>query len=75
MDWNSFEANWKHFEGWLKQKWGRLTKDDCEYISGSRDRLVGRLQEKYGLTKVEAERDADEWYGSVISGERETTIP
>ncbi|MBI3279523.1 MAG: general stress protein CsbD, partial [Acidobacteria bacterium] len=40
----------------------RLTDDDVEMIGGAKDRLLGRLQERYGWSREEAERNADEWY-------------
>jgi len=39
-----------------------LTDDDLDYVAGTHDRLIGRLQEKYGITKDEAERQAEEWF-------------
>jgi uncharacterized protein YjbJ (UPF0337 family) len=47
--------------GTVKQKWAKLTDDDLQYMSGSRDRFVGRLQERYGMAKEEAQNQADEW--------------
>ena len=39
-----------------KKKWGELTNDDLEIIEGKRDQLAGKLQERYGRTKDEAEK-------------------
>jgi uncharacterized protein YjbJ (UPF0337 family) len=50
------------FKGPAKQKWGKLTDGDLDYVAGTRDRLIGRLQEKYGMTQEEAERQAEEWF-------------
>lgn len=61
MNWDTIEGNWKQMTGTLKQKWAKLTDDDLQYMSGSRDRFVGRLQERYGLAKDEAQKQADEW--------------
>ena len=61
MNWNRIEGNWKQLKGELRTKWGKLTDDDLEVIAGSRDRLVGRLQELYGIRKEEAERQIEEW--------------
>jgi uncharacterized protein YjbJ (UPF0337 family) len=58
---DQFEGKWKQLKGTLQQKWGKLTNDDLDYISGSRERFVGRLQERYGIAKEEAQRQADEW--------------
>jgi len=61
MNWDQIEGKWKQMAGSAKQKWAKLTDDDLKYISGSRDRFVGRLQERYGIAKEEAQNQADEW--------------
>jgi uncharacterized protein YjbJ (UPF0337 family) len=48
-----------------KQKWAKLTDSDWNAMSGKRDEIVGRLQERYGYAKDQAEREADEWSRSV----------
>jgi uncharacterized protein YjbJ (UPF0337 family) len=45
----------------MKEKWGKLTDDDLSQIDGQRDKLVGRLQERYGIARDEAQKRADEW--------------
>jgi uncharacterized protein YjbJ (UPF0337 family) len=45
----------------VKEKWGQLTDDELDVIAGKRDKLVGKIQEKHGLNKEEAERQLDEW--------------
>jgi uncharacterized protein YjbJ (UPF0337 family) len=62
MTWDEIGTKWMQFKGSAKQKWGKLTDDDLDYVAGTRDRLIGRLQEKYGMTKDEAERQAEEWF-------------
>jgi uncharacterized protein YjbJ (UPF0337 family) len=47
-------------KGELKIKWSKLTDDDLARIDGEREKLVGRVQELYGITKEEAERQIDE---------------
>lgn len=59
--WNQIKGNWKQFKGEAKQQWGKLTDDDLDQIEGQRDKLVGRIQERYGESQVEAERQVDEW--------------
>jgi uncharacterized protein YjbJ (UPF0337 family) len=61
MSWDQISAKWQQLKGSVKQEWGKFNDDDLDYIAGTRDRLVGRLQEKYGVTKEEAERQADRW--------------
>jgi len=59
MNWDQVEGKWKQSKGKFREKWGKLTDDDLTVISGQRDQLVGRLQERYGIAKEEAERQAD----------------
>jgi uncharacterized protein YjbJ (UPF0337 family) len=47
--------------GSAKEKWGELTDDDLSQVDGKRDQLAGKLQEKYGITKDEAEKQIDDW--------------
>ena len=55
------EGNWKEFKGKVKEQWGKLTDDDMTVIEGNRDQLAGRLQQRYGLAKEEAERLVNEF--------------
>ena len=59
MNWDRIEGNWKQLKGKAKQRWGRLTDDQLDVIAGKRDQLLGRIQEQYGLSKEEAERQID----------------
>ncbi len=61
MNWDVVKGNWKQFKGSAKQKWGKLTDDDLTTIDGKREQLAGKLQEKYGYTKEQAERELDEF--------------
>jgi uncharacterized protein YjbJ (UPF0337 family) len=61
MNWDEIAGKWKQFKGSAKQRWGKLTDDDLDYVAGTRDKLIGRLQEKYGIIKEDAERQADDW--------------
>ena len=61
MDWDRIEGNWKQFEGKVKEQWGDLTADEIDVINGRRDQLAGTIQEAYGISKEEAERQVQEW--------------
>jgi uncharacterized protein YjbJ (UPF0337 family) len=61
MNWDQIAGNWKKMSGAVKQKWGQLTYDDLTQIAGKRDQLIGRVQERYGIAKEEAERQVDDW--------------
>lgn len=62
MNWDQVKGNWKQAKGELKSRWGKLTDDDLTYIDGQRERLQGKLQEAYGLSKEEAERQIEDAY-------------
>lgn len=59
--WDQIEGNWNQFAGKAKQRWGKLTEDDVAVINGKRQELVGKIQERYGIAKKEAEKQVDEW--------------
>jgi uncharacterized protein YjbJ (UPF0337 family) len=61
MNSDELSGKWKQLKGSVKQRWGKLTDNDLDYIAGTHDRLIGRLQEKYGIKKEEAEKQAEEW--------------
>lgn len=61
MNSDQFEGKWKQLKGTVKQRWAKLTDDDVTALSGKKDELVGRIQERYGITREQAEREADEW--------------
>jgi uncharacterized protein YjbJ (UPF0337 family) len=61
MNWDRVEGNWKQLKGAVKTRWGKLTDDDFDVIAGKRDQLAGKIQERYGIAKDEAERQLTEW--------------
>jgi uncharacterized protein YjbJ (UPF0337 family) len=65
MNWDQIEGQWRQAKGKLRQKWGKLTDDDLDVIGGKKDALIGRLQERYGMKKDEAERDVDRFINTI----------
>ena len=61
MNWDQIEGNWIQFKGKVKEQWGKLTDDHLDTISGKREQLVGKIQESYGVSKEEAEKQIAEW--------------
>lgn len=57
MNWDRIQGNWMQFKGRVRQKWGELTDDELDLIEGDREVLLGKLQERYGLAREEAERE------------------
>jgi uncharacterized protein YjbJ (UPF0337 family) len=61
MNWDQIAGQWKQFKGKAKVQWGKLTDDEIDIAAGKRDQLVGKIQQKYGITKEDAERQVDQW--------------
>ena len=61
MNWDRIEGNWKQVTGKAKEQWGKLTSDDFDVVAGRRDQLAGKIQERYGVAKDEAERQVNDW--------------
>ncbi|WP_291296538.1 CsbD family protein [Elioraea sp.] len=61
MNWDQMAGNWKQMTGKVKEQWGKLTDSDLTEINGKRDQLIGRVQERYGIAKEEAERRVSDW--------------
>ena len=61
MNWDRAAGDWKQLKGKVKQKWAKLTDDDLTYVDGQRDQLLGRIQERYGIAKDQAEKQLKEW--------------
>ncbi len=65
MNSEQFKGKWNQFKGKVKQEWGDLTDDDLTRINGNRDELLGRLQERYGIEKEEAEKRVSRFEGTL----------
>jgi uncharacterized protein YjbJ (UPF0337 family) len=55
------KGKWNEFKGKARERWGKLTDDDLERVAGKRDQLVGIVQQQYGRSREQAERELDEW--------------
>jgi uncharacterized protein YjbJ (UPF0337 family) len=53
-------GKWKQFRGRVKEQWGDLTDDELDKAEGNRDYLIGKVQERYGLSKEEVQRRLNE---------------
>ena len=69
MNWDIFKGNWTQFRGRVRIQWGKLTDDQLDVIEGRRDVLLGKLQEAYGVTEEEADRQVKVWEDEQFAGE------
>jgi uncharacterized protein YjbJ (UPF0337 family) len=61
MNWDVVKGKWKQVKGEARVKWGEITDDEMDQIGGEKDKLVGKLQERYGWSREEAEKRAEEF--------------
>ena len=61
MNWDQIKGKWHEIKGSLRAKWADLTDDEIEEMDGNREKMVGKIQQKYGVAKEEAEKQIDEW--------------
>ena len=61
MNWEQVKGQWNQSKGAIKQTWGKLTDEDLTVIAGQRDQLVGKIQERYGIAKEEADKQVKTW--------------
>ena len=61
MNWDQLEGKWGEFAGSARAHWSKLTGDDWQTITGKKEQLVGRIQERYGVAKEEAAKQVDHW--------------
>jgi uncharacterized protein YjbJ (UPF0337 family) len=61
MNEDILKGQWTQLKGKAREKWGKLTNDDLDLIQGRAQQLIGRIQERYGVARDEAERQVKEW--------------
>ena len=65
MNWDSVEEKWNQLIGSARENWSKLTDQDLEQISGKREPLISKIQETYGITRLEAGKQVWDWGKSV----------
>jgi uncharacterized protein YjbJ (UPF0337 family) len=67
MNWDQVEGQLKQVGGKLKEKWAKLTDDDLLLLKGKKEVFLGKLQERSGLAKDDAERELDTFLSKIDS--------
>jgi len=70
MNWDEVAGKWSQVKGSIKERWGKLTDDDLTVINGQREVLAGKIQERYGITKENAEEQIRQWKMPTASAEQ-----
>ena len=61
MNEDVLKGKWHQLKGEVKSRWGKLTDDDLDRVEGEAEKLVGRVQERYGYQRDEAKREVDDF--------------
>ena len=61
MNQDIVKGSWLQIKGDVKKFFGKLTDDDMLQVEGNRDKIVGKLQERYGLAKDAADKQVSDW--------------
>jgi uncharacterized protein YjbJ (UPF0337 family) len=62
VNWDIIKGKWNQVRGEARMQWGKLTDSDWEEIAGRKDKLIGKLQERYGWNREQAEREAEDYF-------------
>jgi uncharacterized protein YjbJ (UPF0337 family) len=55
------KGKWQQLKGEARIQWGRLTDDDLDQVQGNLEKLAGKLQERYGYARQDAQREVDDF--------------
>jgi uncharacterized protein YjbJ (UPF0337 family) len=61
MNEDVLKGKWRQLKGEVKSRWGKLTDDDVDRAEGDAEKLIGRVQERYGYAREEAKREVDDF--------------
>jgi uncharacterized protein YjbJ (UPF0337 family) len=62
MNEDVMKGKWKQLKGEVKSQWGKLTDDDLDQAEGDAEKLIGRVQERYGYAREDAKREVDDFF-------------
>lgn len=65
MNWDQIAGNWRQVKGMVREKWGKLTDDDVDIIAGKRNIILGKIRERHGIAREEAEKELKDWEASL----------
>ena len=61
MNEDILKGKWRQIKGEVKSRWGKLTDDDMDRAEGDAEKLIGRVQERYGYQRDQAQREVDDF--------------
>jgi uncharacterized protein YjbJ (UPF0337 family) len=61
MNKDILKGKWLQMKGDVRKMWGQLTDDDLDQIQGDSEKFIGKLQERYGYNREQAEREVNDF--------------
>ena len=65
MNWEQVESKWEQLMASAKENWAKLSDEDLQQTCGKREQLSAKIQEIYGISRREAEKQVWDWGKSV----------
>jgi uncharacterized protein YjbJ (UPF0337 family) len=65
-----FKGRWHQLRGEIRTRWGKLTDDDLTQIQGHAEKMIGKLQERYGYKREQAEKELNDFLNASPEGRR-----
>jgi uncharacterized protein YjbJ (UPF0337 family) len=59
---DEIKGKWKQQVGAAKVAWGKLTEDELLQVHGRQEKLAGLVQERYGITRSEADTQVKRFF-------------
>jgi len=72
MNTEMLRGRWNQLRGDIRSRWGKLTDDDLIHIQGESEKMIGKLQERYGYKRDQAERELNEFLNARSGQPRRT---
>lgn len=61
MNKDILKGKWTQMKGSIRTQWGKLTDDDVDQIQGDVEMFIGKLQERYGYDREQAEKELNDF--------------
>lgn len=68
MNKDILKGKWNQLKGGIRSKWADLTDDEIGRIEGDSEKFLGVLQERYGWTREQAERELTDYVNAADTG-------
>ncbi len=62
MNPDELKEKWNQIKSKLREKWAKLTDDDWTQLQGDKEKLVSKIQERYGVAKEQAEKELRDFF-------------